>query len=242
MAFLKFILNSVYFLISLCITIILVCFLFLKLISPPLILQPRAETLAYDLVDYATTNDRMLTEKYIWNYLRKELRGKEFASFTYRQQAGDRRFFIDFTLSGTTFTMGQSKVTYKGLLYESIPRQSLYFTVDSYDDLDELTDSVNDLIEEGETTTSPNHKNTTKVDEERSQSLNGARIYKQSCASCHGQYLEGAAGPSLINIDQKYTDNELSKIIEEGIEPGMPANVVQASEKDILVEWLITLQ
>lgn len=247
MAFLELVAKMVYYLIRICVFIFLACFLFLKLISPHLILQPRAEALAYDLVDYATTNDRLLTKKYIWTYLQNELRGDEFASLTYRQQAGDRRFFIDLTLRGTTFTLGERKVTYKGLLYESVPRQSIFFTVYSYDKLDEITETVSNIVEEREKTTSPNDKNTvqdsfTKEKEVQSQSLNGALIYNQSCASCHGQYLEGGAGPSLINIYQKYSNDELIKIIEKGIEPGMPANVVKASEKDIIVEWLINPQ
>jgi mono/diheme cytochrome c family protein len=247
MAFLELVAKMVFYIIRICIFIFLACFIFLKLISPHLILQPRAEALAYNLVDYATTNDRLLTKKYIWTYLQDELRGDEFVSLTYRQRAGDRRFFIDLTLRGTALTLGERKVTYKGLLYDSVPRQSTFFTVYSYDKLDEITETVGNTIEEREKTKSLDDKDTvqdsfTKAEEEQSQPLNGALIYNQSCASCHGQYLEGGAGPSLININQKYTDDELSQIIEKGIEPGMPANIVQSSEKDIIVEWFISAQ
>lgn len=245
MAFLELVAKMIYFLIRIGTIIFIGCYIFLHFISPHLILQPRAEALAYDLVDYATTNDRLLTKKYIWTYLKDELREDEYVRLTYGQRAGDRRFFIDLTLGGSALTRGERKVTYKGLLYESVPRQSTVFTVYSDDKLDEVT--VSNTIEEREKTISQNDKDTvqdsfTKEEEIQSQPLNGALIYNQSCASCHGQYLEGGAGPSLINIDQKYSDDELSQIIEKGIEPGMPANIVQVSEKDIIVEWLISAQ
>jgi cytochrome c551/c552 len=245
MAFFDWFLKMINVLIRIGAFILFGSLIFLHFISPHLILQPRAEALAYDLVDYATTNDKLLTKKYIWNYLKNELREDEYVRLTYRQRAGDRRFFIDLTLGGTALTRGERKVTYKGLLYDSVLKQSTVYTVYSDDKYDDLNES-NNIVENKETThqnnKSSNADSSTIKEEVQSQPLNGALIYTQSCASCHGQYLEGAVGPSLIKLDEKYSENEVIQIVEKGIEPGMPANLVLGEEKRILVEWLISGQ
>jgi cytochrome c551 len=41
-------------------------------------------------------------------------------------------------------------------------------------------------------------------------------IYKQNCAGCHGEQLQGVSGPSLKQVGAKYSTAELEKIILEG--------------------------
>ncbi|HLS36364.1 MAG TPA: c-type cytochrome [Bacillota bacterium] len=68
--------------------------------------------------------------------------------------------------------------------------------------------------------------------------------YKNSCASCHGDDLEGSqAGPTLLGID--HDEEGIKDIIINGIEgdPGMPAGMFDGSdeEMDELVEFIYSL-
>ncbi|KAB8128607.1 cytochrome c [Gracilibacillus oryzae] len=63
----------------------------------------------------------------------------------------------------------------------------------------------------------------------------------QNCIGCHGGDLEGASGPSLQNIGDKYSVEEVQDIIVNGIEgTAMPAGLVSTEEAAILAEWLVT--
>lgn len=46
-------------------------------------------------------------------------------------------------------------------------------------------------------------------------------IYKQNCAGCHGEQLQGVSGPSLTHVGAKYTKADLEQIILAGSQ-GMP--------------------
>lgn len=63
------------------------------------------------------------------------------------------------------------------------------------------------------------------------------QVYKQSCASCHGQNLEGQVGPNLQKVGSKYSKDEIKQIIEKG-RGGMPAGVIQGEDVDKVAEWL----
>ncbi|RAK19951.1 cytochrome c551 [Anoxybacillus vitaminiphilus] len=62
-------------------------------------------------------------------------------------------------------------------------------------------------------------------------------IYKQSCASCHGQNLEGQVGPSLEKVGSKYSKDEIKQIIEKG-RGSMPGGLIQGEDVDKVAEWL----
>lgn len=69
----------------------------------------------------------------------------------------------------------------------------------------------------------------------------GYEVYKNSCASCHGDNLtDGAAGPTLIGID--YTADEIAKISVEGI-GNMPAGVFDGTDEELeqLAEFIFTI-
>lgn len=65
----------------------------------------------------------------------------------------------------------------------------------------------------------------------------GENIYKKSCASCHGEDLSGGAGPSLQNITDKYSKEDIKDIINNGIGTMFPVNLPD-EEQESLVEWL----
>ncbi|MDN4072087.1 cytochrome c551 [Fictibacillus terranigra] len=62
-------------------------------------------------------------------------------------------------------------------------------------------------------------------------------VFKQNCASCHGNNLEGATGPSLKHIGSKYSEKEIMSIILEG-RKGMPAGILTGGDARLVAEWL----
>ncbi len=63
----------------------------------------------------------------------------------------------------------------------------------------------------------------------------GEEIYQESCATCHGDDLEGANGPELEDND--LSKDEILEMIEEGGD-GMPADVVEGEDAESVAEWL----
>lgn len=66
----------------------------------------------------------------------------------------------------------------------------------------------------------------------------GEQAYKDNCASCHGNDLEGGAGPALDGVGSDYSVEEIEDIIENGI-GSMPAmKSVPDEDKTAIAEWL----
>lgn len=70
-----------------------------------------------------------------------------------------------------------------------------------------------------------------------STTQSGESIYKKSCASCHGEDLSGGAGPTLQNITDKYSKDDIKDIINHGIGTMFPVNIPD-EEQDVLIDWL----
>ncbi|MEE6451381.1 cytochrome c [Gottfriedia acidiceleris] len=68
---------------------------------------------------------------------------------------------------------------------------------------------------------------------------NGEKLFKQSCASCHGGELEGIIGPSLKKVGAKYSEKEIENIIHDG-RGSMPSGVVQGNDAKSVAKWLAT--
>ncbi len=68
------------------------------------------------------------------------------------------------------------------------------------------------------------------------------KIYKKNCAACHGQNLDGGAGPSLEGIGSKYNVDEIIDIIENGTGDMRPQKQVAEDDRVILAEWLVNGQ
>ncbi len=65
----------------------------------------------------------------------------------------------------------------------------------------------------------------------------GEKLYQKSCLSCHGENLEGKAGPSLKVIGGKLSEKEILSIIKNG-KGMMPSGLVSDAEAKILASWL----
>lgn len=62
--------------------------------------------------------------------------------------------------------------------------------------------------------------------------------YQNSCASCHGNNLEGGFGPSMEKIGSKLSKDEIDGIIQNGV-GSMPAQKqVSDADRDNLAAWL----
>lgn len=68
----------------------------------------------------------------------------------------------------------------------------------------------------------------------------GEQAYKDSCASCHGNDLEGGAGPALEGVGSDYSVEEIEDIIENGIGSMRPMKSVTDEDRTAIAEWLAT--
>jgi cytochrome c551 len=66
----------------------------------------------------------------------------------------------------------------------------------------------------------------------------GEGLYKFSCLSCHGENLEGAAGPPVINMGSKYSEEELLTLLNEGVGM-MPGGQLSEEEATTVTKWLL---
>lgn len=66
---------------------------------------------------------------------------------------------------------------------------------------------------------------------------------QQSCVSCHGNNMEGGAGPNLQKVGEKYDAAQLVDIIKNGVPPQMPGGLIQ-DEQTIqeLAEYMASLK
>jgi cytochrome c551 len=71
-----------------------------------------------------------------------------------------------------------------------------------------------------------------------SSAKDGETIYKENCSACHGDQLQGAVGPPVVNMKGKHSEEEVLKIISEGT-PKMPGNLLGDEESKIVTKWLM---
>lgn len=68
--------------------------------------------------------------------------------------------------------------------------------------------------------------------------IDAEAVFKQNCASCHGQNLEGIAGPNLTKIGATLSAEDIAKIIKEG-KGGMPPGLLKKQpEIQAVAQWL----
>ena len=67
---------------------------------------------------------------------------------------------------------------------------------------------------------------------------NGAIVFGQRCAGCHGTDGGGASAPSLIG--SSLSDSEIADIIENGV-GSMPGGLASGSDIDDIIAYLRTL-
>ncbi|HHY72984.1 MAG TPA: cytochrome c [Bacillus bacterium] len=62
-------------------------------------------------------------------------------------------------------------------------------------------------------------------------------MVKASCASCHGQNLEGGVGPALADVGSRLSAGDIENIINNG-QNAMPAGLVDAEKASAIAAWL----
>lgn len=71
------------------------------------------------------------------------------------------------------------------------------------------------------------------------EQVTAENIYNNNCASCHGQNLEGVSGPSLQQVGDEYSQEEIEDIISNG-KGRMPAlKQIPDDQRTLLAEWLV---
>lgn len=67
---------------------------------------------------------------------------------------------------------------------------------------------------------------------------NAKDIVSKNCMTCHGDQLQGGAGPALNKIGSKYKQSEIENIIKNGKNGGMPAGVISGNDVTVVAKWL----
>lgn len=62
-------------------------------------------------------------------------------------------------------------------------------------------------------------------------------LFKENCASCHGDDLSGDNGPDLTEVGSRLSEDEIEETIEDGAD-GMPGGLVSGDDLTMLTEWL----
>jgi len=72
--------------------------------------------------------------------------------------------------------------------------------------------------------------------------LDAEAIFKNQCASCHGDDLSGNTAPALSNVGNTLTEDEIKEIIIHGTDNGMPGGLVDNEQAELIAEWLSEMQ
>ncbi|MCE4955845.1 cytochrome c551 [Macrococcoides caseolyticum] len=80
--------------------------------------------------------------------------------------------------------------------------------------------------------------NAEKKTSESSSNDPGREAYaNSSCIGCHGRDLEGGSGPNLTKVGNKYSEQEILKIIQNG-KGSMPKNLVKGKDAENIAKYL----
>jgi cytochrome c551 len=67
----------------------------------------------------------------------------------------------------------------------------------------------------------------------------GEGLYKTSCLSCHGENLEGLAGPPVTNMKAKYSEEDMLQLLNKGAGM-MPGGLLSEEESKAVTKWLLS--
>lgn len=70
-----------------------------------------------------------------------------------------------------------------------------------------------------------------------SDSSDADGIFKENCATCHGEDLSGGTGPDLTDVGQRLSEDEIEEVIEDG-KGAMPSGLISGQEQKTVAEWL----
>lgn len=65
--------------------------------------------------------------------------------------------------------------------------------------------------------------------------------YQKSCVACHGSSYEGGAGPSLVGVGEKHSQEEIQDIVVNG-KGGMPPGLVPQENAEAMAAWLAEIK
>lgn len=68
----------------------------------------------------------------------------------------------------------------------------------------------------------------------------GQVAVERSCISCHGNELQGGAGPALNNVGSRLSEQEILDIINNGTPNGMPKGLITGADAEAAAKWLAT--
>lgn len=66
-------------------------------------------------------------------------------------------------------------------------------------------------------------------------------MYQVNCSGCHGNNLQGGAGPSLQHVGSQMSHDQILKQIKNG-GGGMPGHLVSDKDAEALATWLSNKQ
>jgi mono/diheme cytochrome c family protein len=66
---------------------------------------------------------------------------------------------------------------------------------------------------------------------------NAEDLVEKSCITCHGDQLQGGAGPALSKIGANYNQSEIENIIKNG-KNGMPGGIISGDDVAVVAKWL----
>ncbi|MED4586170.1 cytochrome c [Brevibacillus choshinensis] len=62
-------------------------------------------------------------------------------------------------------------------------------------------------------------------------------LFKNTCAGCHGQTLEGAVGPNLQKIGGELNKDQILEVLNKG-KGAMPPGLVKGADAENIAAWL----
>lgn len=65
--------------------------------------------------------------------------------------------------------------------------------------------------------------------------------YQSSCIGCHGSSYEGGAGPSLVGVGEKLSQEEIQDIVVNG-KGSMPPGLVEPDNAEAMAAWLAEIK
>lgn len=87
-----------------------------------------------------------------------------------------------------------------------------------------------------------NHRNAQDGDNNQGEVTDVEAIFKNQCASCHGDDLSGTnSAPALTQVGSTLTEDDIKDIIINGSESDrgvMPAGLVDNEQAAAIAEWL----
>ncbi|OIJ22311.1 hypothetical protein BKP45_06640 [Anaerobacillus alkalidiazotrophicus] len=233
------------------------------------IAQPKVDEIAYDITSYLQANELYVNEDWLHNYVisRKQsgyIKDFEDISITYRQPSNDRRFSVEVTMRGNYlngYALPKTAiVSYNGVNYGKLPDSTVWIWYDPsyYNPEEEKAHShliTNDEIyNEPHNYDAQNNLKDSYFDLEDGMDLSylGTDFYfteeekrlfeyvDKTCIACHGSTWQGLAGPSLYNLNQKYSEDEILDIIMNG-KGTMPRGMLDEQNSIALSKYLYNL-